>query len=370
MLMIAQRPSSQTLWKRGGAAADLRDLLLDARAGLDRNADMLLGKRVREAGLGRLRGGRIGGRRSGGRGRVRRIEALPLRALGRSGRRGGARNLVGLRSLRLRGLRSLSRCRCQAGGSQGNRPCNQFHLHPGDLGWGLEHRDGAPLNWAAYRRRFSLSQAPVPQELKGRIAAPIAAAMTEEEVLKEFRDADALLEGHFILSSGLRSPRYLQCARLLMDPARAERIARALAGRIPEETRSAIDIVVSPAMGGVIIGHEMGRALGRPAVFVERPEGRFELRRGFRLDPGAKVLMVEDVVTTGLSSREAIKAIGEAGGEVIAAASIVDRSGGSVDLGVPYTSLIRIDVPTYEADSLPPELEAIPAIKPGSRAAA
>ncbi len=194
--------------------------------------------------------------------------------------------------------------------------------------------------------------------------------MTEEEVLKEFRDADALLEGHFILSSGLRSPRYLQCARLLMDPARAERIARALAGRIPEETRSAIEIVVSPAMGGVIIGHEMGRALGKPAVFVERPEGRFELRRGFRLDPGARVLMVEDVVTTGLSSREAIKAIGEAGGEVIAAASIVDRSGGSADLGVPYTSLIRIDVPTYEADSLPPELEAIPAIKPGSRAAA
>ena len=194
--------------------------------------------------------------------------------------------------------------------------------------------------------------------------------MTEEEVLREFRDADALLEGHFILSSGLRSPRYLQCARLLMDPARAERIARALATRIPEETRRAIDIVVSPAMGGVIIGHEMGRALGKPAVFVERPEGRFELRRGFRIDPGAKVLMVEDVVTTGLSSREAIKAIGEAGGEVIAAASIVDRSGGTVDLGVPYTSLIRIDVPTSEADALPPELAAIPAIKPGSRAAA
>ena len=194
--------------------------------------------------------------------------------------------------------------------------------------------------------------------------------MTEDEVLAEFRAADALLEGHFILSSGLRSPRYLQCARLLMDPARAERIARALAARLPEETRNAIDIVISPAMGGVIIGHEMGRALGRPAVFVERPEGKFELRRGFRLDPGAKVLMVEDVVTTGLSSREAIKAIEEAGGKVIAAASIVDRSGGSADLGVPYTSLIRIDVPTYEADALPPELAAIPAIKPGSRAAA
>ena len=194
--------------------------------------------------------------------------------------------------------------------------------------------------------------------------------MTEDEVLAEFRAADALLEGHFILSSGLRSPRYLQCARLLMDPPRAERIARALAARLPEETRNAIDIVISPAMGGVIIGHEMGRALGRPAVFVERPEGKFELRRGFRLDPGARVLMVEDVVTTGLSSREAIKAIEEAGGTVIAAASIVDRSGGSADLGVPYTSLIRIDVPTYEADALPPELAAIPAIKPGSRAAA
>ena len=194
--------------------------------------------------------------------------------------------------------------------------------------------------------------------------------MTDDEVLAEFRAADALLEGHFILSSGLRSPRYLQCARLLMDPARAERIARALADRIPDELRNAIDIVVSPAMGGVIIGHEMGRALGRPAVFVERPAGTFELRRGFRLDPGARVLMVEDVVTTGLSSREAIKAIEQAGGKVIAAASIVDRSGGEADLGVPYTSLIRIDVPTYEADALPPELEAIPAIKPGSRAAA
>ena len=194
--------------------------------------------------------------------------------------------------------------------------------------------------------------------------------MTEDEVLAEFRAADALLEGHFILSSGLRSPRYLQCARLLMDPARAERIARALAARLPEETRNDIDIVISPAMGGVIIGHEMGRALGRPAVFVERPEGKFELRRGFRLEPGARVLMVEDVVTTGLSSREAIKAIEEAGGKVIAAASIVDRSGGSANLGVPYTSLIRIDVPTYDADALPPELAAIPAIKPGSRAAA
>ena len=199
---------------------------------------------------------------------------------------------------------------------------------------------------------------------------PIAAAMTDEDVLKEFRDADALLEGHFILSSGLRSSRYLQCARVLMDPARAERIARALAGKLPDELRREIELVVSPAMGGVIIGHEMGRALGKPAIFVERPQGTFELRRGFRIEPGQKVLLVEDVVTTGLSSREAIAAVEQAGGTVIGAASIVDRSGGTADLGVPYTSLIRIDVPTYEADALPPELAAIPPMKPGSRAAA
>ena len=194
--------------------------------------------------------------------------------------------------------------------------------------------------------------------------------MTDQEVLKEFRDADALLDGHFILSSGLRSSRYLQCARVLMDPARAERIARALAGKLPQELRQEIDLVVSPAMGGVIIGHEMGRALGKPAIFVERPQGTFELRRGFRIEPGQKVLLVEDVVTTGLSSREAVAAVEQAGGKMIGAASIVDRSGGSADLGVPYTSLIRIDVPTYEADALPPELAAIPPMKPGSRAAA
>ena len=193
--------------------------------------------------------------------------------------------------------------------------------------------------------------------------------MTDDDVLAEFRAADALLEGHFILSSGLRSPKYLQCARVLMDGVRAERLARALADKLPDDLRAQIDVVVSPAMGGVIIGHEMGRALGKPAMFLERPSGTFEFRRGFAIEPGARVLMVEDVVTTGLSSREAIKAIEAAGGQVIAAASIVDRSGGTVNLGVPYTALIRIDVPTYEADAVPPELAAIPAIKPGSRAA-
>jgi orotate phosphoribosyltransferase len=194
--------------------------------------------------------------------------------------------------------------------------------------------------------------------------------MTDEEILAEFRAADALLEGHFILSSGLRSPRYLQCARLLMDPRRAEKMARALADKIPADIRDRIEVVISPAMGGVIIGHEMGRALGKPAMFLERPEGTFGLRRGFRIEPGTKVLMVEDVVTTGLSSREAIDAVRAAGGEVIAEASLVDRSNGTADLGIPYTALIRIDVPTYEADAVPADLAAIPAIKPGSRAAA
>ena len=194
--------------------------------------------------------------------------------------------------------------------------------------------------------------------------------MTDDEILSEFRTAEALLEGHFILSSGLRSARFLQCARVLMDPARAERLAAALVAKLPADVRESIDAVVSPAMGGVIIGHEMGRALGRPAMFLERPDGVFGLRRGFALYPGQRVLMVEDVVTTGLSSREAIAAIEAAGGKVVAAVSLVDRSGGKADLGVPFTPLIRIDVATYSADALPESLAAIPAIKPGSRAAA
>jgi orotate phosphoribosyltransferase len=194
--------------------------------------------------------------------------------------------------------------------------------------------------------------------------------MTDDQVLAEFRAAEALLEGHFILSSGLRSPRYLQCARVLMDGDRAERLARALAAKIPPDLRERIDAVVSPAMGGVIIGHEMGRALGKPAMFLERPEGVFEFRRGFRLESGTRVLMVEDVVTTGLSSREAIESVLDAGGEVIAEAALVDRSSGRADLGVPFYPLVRIDIPTYEADAVPADLAAIPPAKPGSRAAA
>lgn len=192
--------------------------------------------------------------------------------------------------------------------------------------------------------------------------------MSPDAVLDEFRAAGALLEGHFILSSGLRSSRYLQCALVLKDPRRAERLCRALAGQIPADLRARLDSVVSPAMGGVIVGYEMARALECQSMFLERPEGVFQLRRGFSLRPGEQVFMMEDIVTTGLSSREAIKAIREAGGDVVAAGCLIDRSNGSAELGVPLYSLARLDVPAYAPDALPPELAAIPPVKPGSRA--
>ena len=191
--------------------------------------------------------------------------------------------------------------------------------------------------------------------------------MNEAEVLAEFRACDALLEGHFLLSSGRHSASYLQCARVLMNAERAARLAAATVQKIPRDLRSEIEIVVSPAMGGLMIGHEIGRALERDAIFLERPDGVFELRRGFALDQGARVLMVEDVVTTGKSSREAIAAVEAAGGRVLAEAALVDRSGGQADLGVPFFPLVEINVPTYAPDEVPPELAAIPAIKPGSR---
>jgi len=191
--------------------------------------------------------------------------------------------------------------------------------------------------------------------------------MTDDEVLAEFRASHALLEGHFKLSSGRHSAYYLQCARVLMNADRAGRLARALCQTLPRELRGKVEKVASPAMGGIIIGHEVGRALEKDAVFLERPEGTFELRRGFEIRPGEKVLMVEDVVTTGLSSREAIEAVRAAGGEVLAEVALVDRSGGSVDLGVPFYPLVQINFPTYAEDELPPELAARPMTKPGSR---
>jgi orotate phosphoribosyltransferase len=191
--------------------------------------------------------------------------------------------------------------------------------------------------------------------------------MTDDEVLAEFRASHALLEGHFKLSSGRHSAYYLQCARVLMNGERAGRLARALCHTLPRELRSKVEKVVSPAMGGIIIGHEVGRALEKDAVFLERPEGTFELRRGFDIRAGEKVLMVEDVVTTGLSSREAIEAVRAAGGEVLAEVALVDRSGGTVELGVPFYPLVQINFPTYAEDELPPELAAKPVTKPGSR---
>ena len=193
--------------------------------------------------------------------------------------------------------------------------------------------------------------------------------MTDEEIIGELRGCDALLEGHFLLSSGRHSAHYLQCARVLMDPERASRMAFALCQKIPRDIRSQIDVVISPAMGGLIIGHEMGRALGKNAMFLERPEGTFELRRGFALQEGAKVLMVEDVVTTGKSSMEAIEAVGREGGEVIAEAALVDRSSGTVELGVPFIPLIQLSFPTYSEDEVPEKLAKVPVTKPGSRKA-
>lgn len=191
--------------------------------------------------------------------------------------------------------------------------------------------------------------------------------MDQEQVLAEFRDAAALLEGHFILSSGKRSSTYLQCARVLMDPARAARVCGALADRL-RATGIGIDICVSPAMGGVIVGYEMARQLGVESLFTERVDGNFVFRRGFDVPDGARVLMVEDVVTTGLSSRECIATIAANGATTVAAACLVDRSGGTADLGVPLTALLTMKVPVFEPDAIPPELAAIPAIKPGSRA--
>lgn len=191
--------------------------------------------------------------------------------------------------------------------------------------------------------------------------------LTHDEVLDEFRAAGALLEGHFILSSGLHSPNYLQCARVLMDPARAERLCASLSESVAKLGLGPIDLVASPAMGGVVVGYEMGRQLGVPAIFFERVDGRLALRRGFTIEPGTRCLMVEDIVTTGLSSRECIAGINAEGGTAIAAACLIDRSGGSVDLGIPLAALTRLSIPTYPADALPPALAAVPAVKPGSR---
>jgi orotate phosphoribosyltransferase len=191
--------------------------------------------------------------------------------------------------------------------------------------------------------------------------------VTTDEVLDLFRESGALLEGHFILSSGLRSPIFLQKAKVFMHPQKAEKLCRALAEKIRAEGYGDVSQIVSPAVGGIIPGYETARHLGVPAIYTERVEGKFELRRGFELRPGEKVIIVEDIVSTGISIRECIEAIRKTGANVVAAACLIDRSAGEAEVGVPLVSLVQYKVPAYPADALPPELAAIPAIKPGSR---
>lgn len=191
--------------------------------------------------------------------------------------------------------------------------------------------------------------------------------MNTDQVLDVFRECGALLEGHFILSSGLRSPVFLQKAKVFMYPDRAERLCRALAEKLRTEGYGGVSKIVSPAIGGIIPGYETARHLGVPAIYTERVEGRFELRRGFQLARDEKVLVVEDIVTTGLSIRECIDCVKGIGAEVVAAACLIDRSAGEADVGVPLVALASYKVPAYPADALPPELAAIPAVKPGSR---
>lgn len=190
--------------------------------------------------------------------------------------------------------------------------------------------------------------------------------MTKDDVLQEFRQAGALLEGHFILSSGRRSPVFLQKMFVFMDPTRTERLCKALAQLVTERF-GPIDVVVSPAIGAIVPGYETARQLGAKAMFVEREDGVFRLRRGFHIAPQARVLVVEDIITTGLSTRECLAAIKDTPARIVGAAVLVDRSDGKADVGVPLLALCRYFVPDYAADDLPPELALLPAVKPGSR---
>ena len=191
------------------------------------------------------------------------------------------------------------------------------------------------------------------------------ASVSADEVLDLFRGAGALLEGHFRLTSGLHSAGYLQCALVLQHPREAAICGAALAARVRE---LGVQTVLSPALGGIVIGQEVGRALGVRAIFAERQDGKLSLRRGFSLSPGEKVFVIEDVVTTGGSTRETIDVARAAGAEVVAAGSIIDRSGGQQRIDVPYHALAVVSLPTYDPESCPLCLAGLPVIKPGSRA--
>lgn len=190
--------------------------------------------------------------------------------------------------------------------------------------------------------------------------------MTPEEVLDLYRKSGALLEGHFLLSSGLHSDRYLQSALVLQHPHMAERLGSALAGRFREFSP---DCVIAPALGGILVAHEVARALGVRALFAERVEGKLKLRRGFFIQAGERVIVVEDVVTTGVSTKETMEVVRSLGGLVIAAGALVDRSNGASDLGVPFQALLTLDVPTYPPEQCPLCRQGVPVVKPGSRAA-
>ena len=196
-------------------------------------------------------------------------------------------------------------------------------------------------------------------------------SLKEQEILQEFDAAKAILKGHFILSSGLHSDTYLQCARVLMDTKRSEKLCKELAKKIIEKLgKNFADIVVAPAMGGVVVGYEIGRQLELPTIFCERVNGEFQLRRGFELPENARVLVVEDVITTGKSSLETFDLVKKIGGKVVAEASLVDRSGEKdlqSKMGVPVVSLLKIEVKTFDGNNIPEELRNIEAVKPGSR---
>ena len=191
--------------------------------------------------------------------------------------------------------------------------------------------------------------------------------MDEKELLDDFKTCGALLEGHFILSSGLHSSKYLQCALALSNPLLVKKISNALGNKIKENFREKIDYIIAPAMGGLIIGHEIAMFLNLPFMFLERVEGNFELRRGFSIENNSNILMIEDVVTTGLSSKEAIKVVNDMGGNVIGEAAIIDRSGGEVDIGIDLITLISLKIPTYNKNNIPDDLKLIKPEKPGSR---
>ncbi|MFK7791718.1 MAG: orotate phosphoribosyltransferase [Devosiaceae bacterium] len=191
--------------------------------------------------------------------------------------------------------------------------------------------------------------------------------MSDEDVLDVFRSENAILDGHFILSSGLHSPVFLQKALVYRSPAKTEVLCKALAARVLASDLGQIDCIIAPAMGAIVPGYETARHLNVPYMWVEREEGAFALRRGFTLDKGARVLIVEDIITTGLSVGEAADSIRALGGEVVGCACIIDRSAGEADIGMPLVALANYKVPAYRAGDVPPELAAIPAYKPGSR---